>query len=89
MVAFPCGEWGDYADCGADFGWTYALTDDYHLRIQSGNGCCIYWAKKMQAMIITSCPDKVIENPQTIGELPCATVQKEPIIIRKRQFWIA
>ena len=30
---------------GLTFGWKYALLYDYHLRIESSNGCCLYQAK--------------------------------------------
>ena len=39
-----------------------SLLYDYHLRIESSNGCCLYQAKRMQAMIVTSQPDAIIEK---------------------------
>ena len=58
---FFLSEWDDYADSGIDL-WLEIrpLLHDYYLCLQSVSRDGLYQAKRMQAMIVTNNPDKVI-----------------------------
>ncbi len=77
----------DHADrAGLGFYWKYApLLYDYHLCIEPCWTDAVFTAKRMQAMIVTNNPDKVIAkiHKNCTAEQPWSTMQKEPIIMRK------
>ena len=74
---------------GLTFGWKYALYSMITIFVSSRVTDAVFTKqKRMQAMIVTSQPDAIIEkiHKNCIVEQPLSTMQKEPITIRKKRF---
>ena len=72
---------------GLTFGWKYALYSMITIFVSSRVTDAVFTKqKRMQAMIVTSQPDAIIEkiHKNCIVEQPLSTMQKEPITIRKK-----